>query len=288
MSIGGVMSGINHSLNNLNRAQSTQASSIQRISTGSKYYSPANGASEYAIVQRMYNNIGSVAQSNSNTQTSNSMLNVAAGAVGNTVSSLSSLKQTLINAANGTNQNSDIGALQETVNQTLSQINSNAQVKYNGQNLLDGSQSVQVATYNGYETVNLGDMSTAGLGLTDSDGNSNINLGDFSDLGSAIETVDNALNAALDQATNIGAAQSGLEYQSGNYTVMEENLYDAVSTVDDTDIAAEAVNNASSGAQSQVALWAIKQGMQSLSQEVGALGGLNNHSRGAIYGIFGQ
>ncbi|ORT99594.1 Flagellin protein FlaA [Anaerovibrio sp. JC8] len=285
MSIGSVMSGVNHSLNNLNRAQSAQSSSIQRISTGSKYYSAANGASEYAIVQRMYNNIGSVAQSNSNTQTANSMLNVAAGAVGNTVSSLSSLKETLISAANGTNGKSDIAALQKSVNQTLAQINSNAQVTYNGQKLLDGSQSVQVASYNGYETVNLGDMSTAGLGLTDSDGNSNIKLGDLSDLGSAIETVDNALNTALDQATSIGASQQGLDYQSSNYTVMEENLYDAVSTIDDTDIAAESVNNASANAQSQVAMWAVKQGLQSLSQEVGALGGLNNHSRGAAFGM---
>ena len=285
MSIGSVMSVINSSLNDLNRAQSSQAESIKRIATGTKYYSPANGASEYAIVQRIYNNIGSVTQSNSNTQTTNAMLNVAAGAVSNTINSLSSLKQTLISAANGTNSNSDVAALQESVNQTLSQIDSNAQITYNGQSLLDGSQSIQVASDNGYETINLGDMSTAGLGLTDSEGNSNITLGDLSDLGTAIDTVDSALNTALDQATTIGAAQKGLEYQSANYTTMEENLYEAVSTIDDTDIAAESVNNASANAQSQVALWAIKQGMQALSKEVGSLGELYTHNPNAAYNL---
>ncbi|MBO5589569.1 MAG: bacitracin resistance protein BacA [Anaerovibrio sp.] len=285
MSIGNVMSVINSSLNDLNRAQSSQAESIKRIATGTKYYSPANGASEYAIVQRIYNNIGSVTQSNSNTQTTNAMLNVAAGAVSNTINSLSSLKQTLISAANGTNSNSDVAALQESVNQTLSQIDSNAQITYNGQSLLDGSQSIQVASDNGYETINLGDMSTAGLGLTDSEGNSNITLGDLSDLGTAIDTVDSALNTALDQATTIGAAQKGLEYQSANYTTMEENLYEAVSTIDDTDIAAESVNNASANAQSQVALWAIKQGMQALSKEVGSLGELYTHNPNAAYNL---
>ena len=285
MSIGNVMSVINSSLNDLNRAQTSQAESIKRIATGTKYYSPANGASEYAIVQRMYNNIGSVTQSNSNTQTTNAMLNVAAGAVSNTINSLSSLKQTLISAANGTNSNSDVAALQESVNQTLSQIDSNAQITYNGQSLLDGSQSIQVASDNGYETINLGDMSTAGLGLTDSEGNSNITLGDLSDLGTAIDTVDSALNTALDQATTIGAAQKGLEYQSADYTTMEENLYEAVSTIDDTDIAAESVNNASANAQSQVALWAIKQGMQSLSKEVGSLGELYTHNPNAAYNL---
>ena len=285
MSIGSVMSVINSSLNDLNRAQSSQAESIKRIATGTKYYSPANGASEYAIVQRIYNNIGSVTQSNSNTQTTNAMLNVAAGAVSNTINSLSSLKQTLISAANGTNSNSDVAALQESVNQTLSQIDSNAQITYNGQSLLDGSQSIQVASDNGYETINLGDMSTAGLGLTDSEGNSNITLGDLSDLGTAIDTVDSALNTALDQATTIGAAQKGLEYQSADYTTMEENLYEAVSTIDDTDIAAESVNNASANAQSQVALWAIKQGMQALSKEVGSLGELYTHNPNAAYNL---
>ena len=285
MSIGNVMSVINSSLNDLNLAQSSQAESIKRIATGTKYYSPANGASEYAIVQRMYNNIGSVTQSNSNTQTTNAMLNVAAGAVSNTINSLSSLKQTLISAANGTNSNSDVAALQESVNQTLSQIDSNAQITYNGQSLLDGSQSIQVSSDNGYETINLGDMSTAGLGLTDSEGNSNITLGDLSDLGTAIDTVDSALNTALEQATTIGAAQKGLEYQSANYTTMEENLYEAVSTIDDTDIAAESVNNASANAQSQVALWAIKQGMQALSKEVGSLGELYTHNPNAAYNL---
>lgn len=285
MSIGNVMSVINSSLNDLNRAQTSQAESIKRIATGTKYYSPANGASEYAIVQRMYNNIGSVTQSNSNTQTTNAMLNVAAGAVSNTINSLSTLKQTLISAANGTNSNSDVAALQESVNQTLSQIDSNAQITYNGQSLLDGSQSIQVSSDNGYETINLGDMSTAGLGLTDSEGNSNITLGDLSDLGTAIDTVDSALNTALDQATTIGAAQKGLEYQSANYTTMEENLYEAVSTIDDTDIAAESVNNASANAQSQVALWAIKQGMQALSKEVGSLGELYTHNPNAAYNL---
>jgi flagellin len=277
------ISGINSSLNQLNRAQSLQARSIERIATGSKHSSAAYGASEYAIARRMEYNLGGIRQSNTNTQNSNAMLNVAAGAVSNTVSSLSSLRETLINAANGTNQSSDLSALQQTVNQTLSQINTNAQATYNGQTLLDGSQTVTVAGIDGYDNVSLGNMSTAGLGLTDSQGNSNINLTDQSSISSALTTVDNALNAALDQATNIGAAQQGMDYQSANYTTMEENLQYSLSVSDDADIAAESVNNASANAQSQMALFAVKQGLQNFSQQM--LGTLNNHSRGAAYNM---
>ena len=281
------LSGINSSLNQLNRAQSLQSQSIQRIATGSKRPSAAYGASDYAIARKMQYNIGGVSQSNANTQTANSMLNVASGAVSNTISSLSSLKETLISAANGTNGTTDIAALQETVNQTLSQINTNAQATYNGQTLLDGSQTVTVAGIDGYENVSLGDMSTAGLGLTDSQGNSNINLqaanGSPSGLSQAIDTVDAALNKALDQATSIGAAQQGMEYQSANYTTMEENLQYSLSVNDDADIAAESVNNASANTQSQMALFAVKQGLQNFSQQM--LGTLNNHSRGAAFNM---
>lgn len=287
MSIGSVMNGLNSSLNQLNRAQSVQNASLQRIATGSKRPSAANGASDYAIAQKMQYNLGGVRQSNVNTQNANSMLNVAGGAVSNTISSLSSLRETLLNAANGTNGKTDVAALQESVNQTLSQINSNAQVTYNGMNLLDGSQTVTVAGIDGYENVSLGDMSTKGLGLTDSQGNSTINLqeanGSVTGLSQALDTVDAALNKALDEATTIGAAQQGMEYQSANYTTMEENLQASLSVSDDADIAAESVTNASAKTQSQAALWAVKQGMQNLSQQM--LGSLNNHSRGAAFNM---
>jgi flagellin len=282
MSIGSVM---NSSLNQLNRAQSLQNASLQRIATGSKHPSAASGASDYAISQKLQYNLGGIRQSYSNTQTANSMLNVASGAVNNTVSSLSSLKETLLNAANDTNGNYDRAALQETVNQTLSQINTNAQVEYNGQKLLDGSQTVTVAGEDGYDNVSLGDMSTKGLGLTDENGNSNINVMDTDSLSSALDTVDAALNKALDEATNIGAAQQGMNYQASNYVTMEESTQAALSTMDDADIAAESVTNASAKTQSQMALWAVKQGMQSMSQQM--LGTLNNHSRGAAYGMLG-
>ena len=286
MSINGIMSGVNHSLNTLNKVQSTQSSSVQKIATGSKYPSASYGPSDYAIIQRTYSNIGAVAQSNSNTQTANSMLSTAAGAVNETVNSLSSLRSTLLEAANGTNGNTDLAALQKSVEQTISSIDDNASVTYNGKKLLDGSQSITVAGADGYNTVSLGNMTSQGLGLTDSEGKSTIDLTDASSISAALDKVDSALNAATDQATNIGAAQQGLTYQSSNYTTQEENLVATAETMDSADIAKESVNLASSNTQEQAALWAIKQGMQSLSQQsAGALGGLNNHSRGAAVGM---
>lgn len=286
MSITGITSGLNSSLNTLNKVHGVQSSSIQKIATGSSHPSASYGPSDYAIVQRTYSNIGAVSQSNSNSQTANSMLSTAAGAVNETVSNLTSLRSTLLEAANGTNANTDRAALQKSVEQTIASIDDNASVTYNGKRLLDGTQSLTVAGENGYNTVNLGNMTSYGLGLTDSEGKSTIDLTDASSISDALDKVDSALNAATDQATSIGAAQQGLTYQSSNYTTTQENLEAAATTMDGTDLAKESVNLASANTQEQMAMFAVKQGLQSLSQQtVGALGGLNNHSRGAAVGM---
>lgn len=253
-------------INTLNSLDSTQRSidnSIRKIATGSKYSSASAGASEYSILQRIDSNIGAVSQANSNTQTANSMLSTAAGAVDSTVGSLTSLRAQLLSAANGTTGESDRSALQKSISQTISSIDDNASVTYNGKKLLDGSQTVTVAGADGYSTVALGNMTSQGLGLTDSEGNSTIDLTDSSSIQGALDAVDSALNSALDQSTSIGAAQQGLSYQLSNGTTMQEGLYSTASTMGDTDIAAEATNLKSAQTQQQFALYATKLNMHS-------------------------
>ena len=283
MSINSILSGLNSSIRTYNTNSAASASSIQKIATGSKYPSASYGPASYAILQRTYSNIGATNQANANTQNANAMLNTAAGAAGNTVSMLTSLRSTLLNAANGTNGDVDLSTLQKSVSQTIAGIDENAaNATYNGKQLLDGSQSIAVQGVDGYTNVNIGNLTSQGLGLTDSQGKSTIDLTDKSSISSALDKVDSALNTALDQTTSIGAAQQGLGYQSSNLTTQAENLYDTASTEGDTDIAAEATNLASSNTLQQTALFAIKQGLQNFNHSVmGPLGGINNHSRGA-------
>ena len=254
MTIGGV-----NTLSTLNSTQKAMNSSIQKIATGSKFPSAGSGPAEYGILQRMYSNAGAISQSNANTQTASSMLKTASGATENIVNSLSGLREQLLQAANGTNGEADLATLQNSVNQTISTIDNTANgATYNGKQLLDGSQSVTVAGADGYENVELGNLSSQGLGLTDSEGNSTIDLKDSGSLASALDKVDSALNAALDQATSLGAAQQGMEYQSANYTTQETSLYDSASTMGDTDIAAEVTKLKSASTQNQLALFATK------------------------------
>jgi flagellin len=106
-----------------------------------KINSAADDASGYAISERMRVQIRSLDQANSNTQAGNSMLKVAEGAVSSTVDILKTLKEKVINAANDTNTDDDRATIQKELNQSIDQIDDNANVTYNGKYLVDGSKN---------------------------------------------------------------------------------------------------------------------------------------------------
>jgi len=251
----------NLSLQSLNSASSSSVSSQQKIATGSKYNSAGDNASAYAILTRMYSNIATYSQSNQNTQTMNSLLSTAGGAVDSTVSSLSSLQSSLLKAANGTNNGSDISAIKDEVSQTVSQIDENAGASYNGKSLLNGSQTLAVASDTGYQNVSLSDMSAKGLGLVDNNGKSTLDLSSPTGIKNALDTVSSAFDTALSQQTTIGATQQGLSYASANYTTASTNLTAAASNMGDTNIAEQVTKLTSSKSMEQFSLYAAKLNM---------------------------
>ena len=253
MAIGGV-----GFLNQINSTKANYNTVLKQIASGSKFPTAQYGASEYAISRRTRAQIGALAQSNQNTQNANAMLSVAAGGVSSTVNALSSIREQVIKAANGTNSPSDLTTIGNTINQSLQTINDNASIQYNGMDLLNSDRNVAVA---GAEA----------LGLVDSEGKSTIDLSslDTEDgLRNALSKIDTALGvvkerdsdikAALDQATDIGAAQQNLTYASANYTVAEENLTAADSNMSDTDMAKAIMQLRSADTQNQLAMYAQK------------------------------
>ena len=128
-------------LNTLNKNSSALAKSLQKVSSGMKINSAADDASGYAISERMRVQIRGLDQANQNTQNGTSMMKVAEGAVSSTVDILKTLKEKVINAANDTNTDSDRATIQKELDQSIDQINDNANVTYNGKYLVDGSKN---------------------------------------------------------------------------------------------------------------------------------------------------
>ena len=131
-------------LNTLNKNSNALTKSLAKVSSGMKINGAADDASGYAISERMRVQIRGLDQANSNTQNGSSMMKVAEGAVSSTVDILKTLKEKVINAANDTNTDSDRATIQKELDQSIDQINDNANVTYNGKLLVDGSHNSEV------------------------------------------------------------------------------------------------------------------------------------------------
>jgi flagellin-like hook-associated protein FlgL len=78
------------------------------------------------------------------------------------------LKEKVINAANDTNTDSDRATIQKELDQSIDQIDDNANVNYNGKYLLDGSKNNKIeATYTHLTNQNLSTDTTGATKLTD-------------------------------------------------------------------------------------------------------------------------
>ena len=132
-------------LNTLNRNSAALTKSLAKVSSGMRVNGAADDASGYAISERMRVQIRSLDQDNRNTQNGSSMMKVAEGAVSSTVEILKTLKEKVINAANDSNTDEDRQTIQKELNQSLDQIDDNANMTYNGKYLVDGTKNNKTA-----------------------------------------------------------------------------------------------------------------------------------------------
>ena len=156
-----------NTLNIMNTNSTALNKSLKKVSSGMKINSAADDASGYQISERMRVQIKSLDQANQNTQNGSAMLKTAEGAVSSTVEIIKTLKQKVLNAANGTNTDSDLAAIQSEMNQSIDQINDNANTTFNGKYLIDGSaSSATSATISAFTNQSLGVKTIGGSALT--------------------------------------------------------------------------------------------------------------------------
>ena len=154
-------------LNTLNTNTNALSKSLKKVASGMKINSAADDASGYAISEKMRVNIRSLNQANANAQNGTSMMKVAEGAVSSTVEILKTMKEKAVNAANDTNTDADRATIQKELDQSIDQINDNANVTFNGQYLVDGSKSKNTnATTTAMTNISLNTDTATGSALT--------------------------------------------------------------------------------------------------------------------------
>lgn len=218
-------------LNSLNRTTTNVNNLIKTIATGSKVPSVNFASSDYSITTRMNSNVKAYEQYSRNIQNTKALSKTASSALENTISNLSSLRETLLSAKNGTNTKEDLATMQKSVDNTLAQINENAGITFNGKQIF--GETFNTADYNN-TSVTFNKIDTDTLGI------SGINLNDSASIDSALENIDSALestNGALSAATDIGSVENSLDFAYNNVNSQIENLYESISTMSDTDIA---------------------------------------------------
>ena len=127
-------------LGELNKNNNKLSKDLKKVSTGTKITGAEDGASEYAISERMRVQIRGLNQDVQNSQTGKSMLRVAEGGMQNIINELRSLKELALNSANDHNSDRDRAILQKDFEQKCANINDIvSSTNYNGKLLLDGT-----------------------------------------------------------------------------------------------------------------------------------------------------
>lgn len=126
--------------NALNINDNRLTSSIQRLSSGYKINSAADDSAGLAISIKMNAQIKSLEQANKNANDGISVVNTADGAMSEMHDILQRMNELAIQAANGTNADSDREQLQLEIDQLVEELDRIAETtQFNAQNLLDGS-----------------------------------------------------------------------------------------------------------------------------------------------------
>lgn len=139
-----------NALKNLSKNTEAMHKDLKKLASGEKITGAGDGASEYAISEKMRVQVKSLDQDDRNAQNGISILNVASGAIESTINILRTMKEKAIDSANDSNSDADRAMIQKVIDQSIDQINENALVSYNGITMLDGTRNSTVVEGGSY------------------------------------------------------------------------------------------------------------------------------------------
>src|SRR5262245_14669910 len=156
--------------NNLNKSQSALNTAIERLSSGMRINSAKDDAAGQAIANRFTSNIKGLTQASRNANDGISIAQTTEGALTEVNNNLQRVRELSVQAANGTNSQSDLDSIQAEIGQRLDEINRvSEQTQFNGVKVLSadaGKLTVQVGANDGQTIdIDLQEISAKTLGL---------------------------------------------------------------------------------------------------------------------------
>ncbi|WP_251865921.1 FliC/FljB family flagellin [Achromobacter sp. Marseille-Q4962] len=154
---------------NLNKSQSALGTAIERLSSGLRINSAKDDAAGQAIANRFTANIKGLTQAARNANDGISIAQTTEGALNEINNNLQRVRELTVQAATGSNSQSDLDSIQAEIKQRLDEINRvSEQTQFNGVRVLasDNKLKVQVgANDNQTITLDLKEITKSSLGL---------------------------------------------------------------------------------------------------------------------------
>ncbi|KTT25326.1 branched-chain alpha-keto acid dehydrogenase subunit E2 [Pseudomonas oryzihabitans] len=200
---------------NLQNASSSLATSMQRLSTGSRINSAKDDAAGLQISNRLTNQINGLNQATRNANDGISLSQTAEGAMQQSTNILQRIRDLAVQSANGSNSDADRAALQKEVTAQQNELTRIAQTTtFGGRKLLDGSfgtTSFQIGA-NAYETIDVTLKDTSATAL----GSNQIGSGASTSAGSVVSGSGGALTASGSITLVGGGKSQAVTYAAGD------------------------------------------------------------------------
>ncbi|WP_394188497.1 flagellin [Paenisporosarcina quisquiliarum] len=205
---------INHNIAALNThrqlssASNAQSKSMEKLASGLRINRAGDDAAGLAISEKMRGQIRGLDQASSNSQDAISLIQTAEGALNETHSILQRMRELSVQSSNGTATNDDRNAIQDEINQLVSEVDRiGTTTEFNTKKLINGAQTQNVSV-----TTN------------------NSSLKSFTAFNSVQEGTDynvdvqNVSKAAanLNSAGNTGLAATDVTFTGANYDVGDQ------------------------------------------------------------------
>lgn len=212
--------------NNLNKSQSALGSAIERLSSGLRINSAKDDAAGQAIANRFTANIKGLTQASRNANDGISVAQTTEGALSEINNNLQRVRELSVQAANGSNSDSDLSSIQDEINQRLAEINRvSEQTDFNGKKVLnqDGQLTIQVGAKDGETiTIDLKKINSTTLGL---DGLDVSNVATSVKDGTTVQGKVTITDKIEDTVGGGAVAGATLEKKGSDYFVKDTNKY---------------------------------------------------------------
>lgn len=232
-----------NSQRNLNSTSNALATSLQRLSSGSRINSAKDDAAGLQISNRMTSQINGLNVAVRNANDGISMAQTAEGALEQSTTILQRMRDLAVQSSNGSNSAKDRESLNTEVVALQDELTRIAEkTTFGGVALLDENAAavkIQVGAEAG-ETIDIkfGDMRAATLKVDAA----TIDVKSFDKAQAAITAIDLAITAVDTQRADLGAVQNRFENTIANLQNVSENVSAARGRIQDTDFAAETAN----------------------------------------------